>query len=150
MGLRVTLLYYTWYYLLKRKSMSVIFSIFLFYYAALLLVIISKTHTGWKSILKCCMDSIHSLIKFSISATNFSSNIKTIFKLPHVTKNFVISFCTGLSDPQTKQEFIMLLGECYRTFVKTVPALYQDTLCHATLTWNAFSGPDAILRYWRK
>jgi len=47
---------------------------------------------------------------------------------------FRYQFCTGLSDPQPKHEFIVFLGEYYHTFVKTVAALYQHTLFHETLT----------------
>ena len=47
---------------------------------------------------------------------------------------FRCQFCTGHSDPQTKHEFIVFLGESYRTFVRTVAALYQHTLFHETLT----------------
>jgi len=40
---------------------------------------------------------------------------------------FLYQFCTGASDLQPKQEFIIFLGESYRTFVETVAALYQYT-----------------------
>jgi hypothetical protein len=48
-------------------------------------------------------------------------------------EEFRDQFCTGLADPQIKQECIVLLEEYCRTFVKTVPAPYQHILCHATL-----------------
>jgi hypothetical protein len=47
---------------------------------------------------------------------------------------FRCQFCTGQSDPPTKREFIVFLGESYHTFVKTVAALYQHTLFHEILT----------------
>jgi len=46
------------------------------------------------------MKSNLSLMKFSVSATSGSSDVKPIFSLlPHVVENFLISVCTGLSDP---------------------------------------------------
>lgn len=47
---------------------------------------------------------------------------------------FLYQFYTGASDAQTKHEFIVFVGESYRTFVKTVAALYQYTLFHEKLT----------------
>jgi hypothetical protein len=47
---------------------------------------------------------------------------------------FRYQFCTGLSDPQPKHEFIVFLGEYYHTFVKTVAALDKHTLFHEILT----------------
>jgi hypothetical protein len=56
----------------------------------------NNSKTNWNSF----MDSNFSLIKFNVSATSGSSNIKPIFNpLPHVVENFLISVCTNLSDP---------------------------------------------------
>jgi hypothetical protein len=48
-----------------------------------------KTRTNWNTNLKSFMNSNLSLIKFSVSATRGSSDIKPIFNLlPHVAENF--------------------------------------------------------------
>jgi hypothetical protein len=46
------------------------------------------------------MNSYLSLIKFNISATRGSSDIKPTFNLlPHVVENFLIKIFIGLADP---------------------------------------------------
>jgi hypothetical protein len=65
------------------------FFILIFYLLRTTLSYSYKTCTNWKTNLKSFMNSNLSIIKFSVSATRGSSDIKPIFNLlPHVAENF--------------------------------------------------------------
>lgn len=68
------------------------------------------------------MNRSYSLINFTVKAKSCSQQNQGFKLLPRVTENTLIIFRIGLSDPRSKETFLVHVGEFSRTFVESVAA----------------------------